>query len=206
MPDPITAYGTTLVGEDLVRQVLARLGRLEGEAFLARLHAVGDDLNEALTAVYGDRTDVTALLRVLVAEALEAAVSRALPLRVLDRRREVDPTWFLAQDMVGYVCYADRFADGLAGVRDHLDYLDELGVRYLHLMPLLKPREGENDGGYAVQDYDAVDPLLGEMSDLEALTEAMHERSMAICVDLVLNHTAQEHEWARKAMAGDPAY
>ena len=106
--------------------------------------------------------------------------------------------------MIGYVCYADRFAGSLPGVREHLDYLAELGVTYLHLMPLLRPRDGENDGGYAVADYAAVDPRLGSMADLQALAADLHERGIALCVDLVLNHTAQEHEWARKALAGDP--
>jgi amylosucrase len=185
---------------------LEQLGLLEGEAFLARLALVEPDLRDALQQVYGDRTDVSALVADLVADALAAAVARPEPLRVLDRRREVDPAWFLAEEMVGYVCYADRFAGTLRGVLDHLDHLDDLGVRYLHLMPLLKSREGENDGGYAVEDYDAVDPRLGEMADLEALAVALHERGVALCVDLVLNHTAREHAWAQKALAGDPAY
>ncbi len=108
--------------------------------------------------------------------------------------------------MIGYVCYADRFADSLQGVRQHLDYLAELGVTYLHLMPLLQPREGENDGGYAVEDYHAVDPHVGTMADLDALTADLHERGIALCIDVVLNHTAREHEWARKALAGEPGY
>ena len=95
--------------------------------------------------------------------------------------------------MIGYVAYTDRFAKNLAGVRDRLDYLAELGVTYLHLMPLLQAREGDNDGGYAVQDYGAVDPRLGSMDDLEALAAALHERGHGLCIDLVLNHTAAEH-------------
>jgi amylosucrase len=185
---------------------LEQLGALEGAAFLARLDLVREDLVEALTAVYGDRTDVSSFAAVLVADALEATVARPLPLRVLDRRREVDPAWFLRQDLVGYVCYADRFAGDLQGVARRLDYLDELGVGYLHLMPLLAPRAGENDGGYAVEDYDAVDPRLGTMADLEELAGLLHDRDIALCVDLVLNHTAREHAWARKAAAGDPHY
>jgi amylosucrase len=200
------AEKTVLLDEQTVARVLDRLGTLEGEAFLARLELTGPDLVEALTTVYGDRTDVSSLIAALVEDALTAAVERPLPLRVLDRRREVDQTWFLREDMVGYVCYADRFAGGLRGVAEHLDYLAELGVSYLHLMPLLKPREGESDGGYAVEDYDAVDPRLGTMADLEALSAALHERGTALCVDLVLNHTAREHLWAQKALAGDPAY
>ncbi|WP_148572764.1 alpha-amylase family protein [Nocardioides caldifontis] len=197
--------GVDLVGT--VRPVaLEQLGLLEGEAFLARLDLVLPDLRDALEEVYGAHGDVARLVPDLVADALAAATSRPEPLRVLDRRREVDPSWFLAEDVVGYVCYADRFAGDLRGVREHLDHLEELGVRYLHLMPLLKSREGENDGGYAVEDYDAVDPRLGTMADLEALAEALHERGIALCVDLVLNHTAREHVWAQKALAGDPAY
>src|SRR6185437_11295029 len=94
----------------------------------------------------------------------------------------------------------------LRGVREHLDYLVELGVSYLHLMPLLRPREGESDGGYAVADYGQVDPRVGTMEDLEELAADLHQRGIALCVDLVLNHTAREHEWARKAVAGEPGY
>src|SRR6266545_1884886 len=177
------------------------LGPLEGEAFLARLRLVGPDLVEALSEVYDEPR-----LDHLVRDALAAAAARPQSLRVLDRRREVDPGWFLRQEMVGYVCYADRFAGDLAGVGQHLDYLAELGVRYLHLMPLLRPRVGENDGGYAVADYGAVDPRLGTMADLSTLADALHEREIALCVDLVLNHTAREHAWAQAALAGDPAY
>jgi amylosucrase len=179
---------------------------MEGAAFATRASLVAADLLEALRDVYAERTDVDVLAEQLLGDALAAAAARPESLRVLDRCREVDPSWFLSQDVVGYTCYADRFAGGLRGVRRHLGYLVELGVRYLHLMPLLRPREGENDGGYAVADYDAVDPRLGDLADLEDLAGDMHDRGMALCIDLVLNHTAREHEWARRALAGDPAY
>ena len=183
-----------------------RLGALEGEAFTARLEQVHLDIVEPLDALYGARTDVAALVRRLVGAALDAAAARPWPLRVLDRRREVDPGWFQRSRAIGYACYADRFAGTLTGVRDRLDYLTELGVTYLHLMPLLKPRDGANDGGYAVADYTAVDPRLGTMADLEDLAADLRGRNIALCVDLVLNHTAKEHAWARRAAAGDPAY
>ena len=184
----------------------ARLGALEGEAFLARLEQVLPDVVDPLTVLYGQRTDVAGLTRSLVGLALDAAAARPWPLRVLDRRREVDPGWFQRSRAIGYACYADRFAGTLAGVRDRLDYLAELGVTYLHLMPLLAPREGPNDGGYAVADYTEVDPRLGTMADLEELAADLRGRGIALCVDLVLNHTAKEHAWARRAAAGDPAY
>jgi amylosucrase len=183
-----------------------RLGALEGEAFLARLEQVHTDVAEPLEFLYGDRTDPAELVRELVGVALDAAAGRPWPLRVADRRREVDPAWFQRSELVGYACYADRFGGTLAGVRERLDYLAELGVTYLHLMPLLATRPGPNDGGYAVVDYSAVDPRLGSMADLEALAGDLRSRGIALCVDLVLNHTAREHQWARRAAAGDPAY
>ena len=108
--------------------------------------------------------------------------------------------------MMGYVCYADRFADDLQGVAEKIPYLKELGITYLHLMPLLKPRPGANDGGYAVMDYRAVDDKLGNMDDLSDLADQLRAEGMSLCIDLVCNHTAKEHAWAQKAMAGDPHY
>jgi amylosucrase len=188
--------------EDKVR---LRLGSREGDAFLARLEHLWLDLTEPLQQVYGEAVDLTGFVTDLVLDALDAAAERPAALRRLDYRREIDPAWFQRSRMIGYVCYADRFAGSLQGVRQHLDYLVELGVTYLHLMPLLRPRDGENDGGYAVADYGAVDPRIGGMADLEALAGDLHERGIALCIDLVLNHTAREHEWARQALAGDAA-
>ena len=189
--------------ESAVRQ---RLGRPQADAFLARLELLSFDIVEPLEQVYGDVVDVTGYVTGLVLDALAAVAARPAALSMLDRRREIDPAWFQRSRMIGYVCYADRFAGSLPGVRQQLDYLAELGVTYLHLMPLLRPRDGDNDGGYAVEDYGAVDPRIGTMADLEALIADLHERGMALCIDLVLNHTAREHEWARQALAGDPAY
>jgi amylosucrase len=183
-----------------------RLGLHEGDAFLARLEQLSFDIAEPLEGVYGDRTDTPSLVTRLVCDALDAAAARPTALRLLDRRREIDPAWFQRSRMIGYVCYADRFAGTLRGIRDRLGYLGELGVTYLHLMPLLRPRAGENDGGYAVADYDAVDPRLGTVTDLEELAACLHERGIALCIDLVLNHTAREHPWARAALAGQPGY
>jgi len=108
--------------------------------------------------------------------------------------------------MLGYVAYADRFAGDLRGVAERIPYLGELGVTYLHLMPLLMPRQGPNDGGYAVADYRAVNPPLGTMADLAELAARLRGEGISLCIDLVCNHTAREHEWARRAVAGDPTY
>jgi len=189
--------------ESLARE---RLGAREADAFLARLERAFFDIRQPLEALYGGVVDVDELVNDLVSDAIDAAAARPEKLRVLDRRREIDRAWFQRSRMIGYVCYADRFAGSLEGVAKHLDYLVELGVTYLHLMPLLKPRAGENDGGYAVQSYDEVDPRVGTMADLQALADDLHDRGIALCIDLVVNHTAREHEWAQRALAGDPVY
>ena len=194
------------LGPAVEYEARSRLGPAEADAFLTRLEALSFDITGPLGLLYGGVADVHKLATQLVLDALHAAAARPADLRRLDRRREIDPAWFQRSRIIGYVCYADRFAGSLSGVREHLDYLVELGVTYLHLMPLLRPRDGESDGGYAVADYDQVDPRIGTMADLQALAGDLHERGIALCVDLVLNHTAREHEWARKALAGEPGY
>ena len=134
-----------------------------------------------------------------------AATAEARPpeLRTLDHEREITPDWLHREQAVGYVAYADRFAGTLQGVRERLRYLRELGVTYLHLMPLLRARPEPNDGGYAVADYGAVEPALGTMDDLRDLAADLRAAGMALCIDVVLNHTAREHPWAQAAIAGD---
>src|SRR5690348_14452690 len=181
------------------------LGRAEAVGFLARLDLWFLDLHGPLEALYGD-DDADELTGRLIRLALDAAAERPRELREVDRRREVEPRWFQEPRTVGYVAYTDRFCGTLDALPKRLDYLSELGVTYLHLMPLLQPRPGENDGGYAVMDYRAVDPRLGTMDDLTLVARTARERGISLCVDLVLNHTAKEHAWARGWLAGDPAY
>src|SRR3954453_20909325 len=187
----------------LTDEAHAALGE-EGDAFLARAELALFDVHEPLAVLYGEDADLlfARALRIVLA----AAAERPTELPRLDRRREIDPAWFQRARMQGYVCYVDRFCGTLAELPGKLDYLSELGTTYLHLMPLLRPRPGENDGGYAVMDYRAVDPRLGTMADLEKVATALHERDMSLCIDLVLNHTAREHAWAQRWLAGDPEY
>ncbi len=183
----------------LVRRSMT-LVEVEQEAFAERLDRWGEDLLSGL-GVFDDPLAERVLE--LVARAHE---QRRPALRALDRRRLLRPDWFAGPDQVGYVCYPERFAATLDGVREHIDYLRELGVSYLHLMPLLQPRQGPDDGGYAVADYRQVRPDLGTMADLEKLSDALHEAGIALTLDLVLNHVAKEHPWARAAVAGEAPY
>ncbi|MGR3540634.1 MAG: amylosucrase [Hasllibacter sp.] len=134
------------------------------------------------------------------------AEERPADLRRLDLARDVNPNWFLSNDMVGYVFYVDRFAGRLRDVPGRIPYLQSLGVTYAHMMPLLKPRPGDSDGGYAVMDYRATDPALGTMDDLQRTCRKLREAGISPCIDMVLNHTAKEHEWAVRAAEGDPEH
>jgi amylosucrase len=179
-------------------------GRLDGDsAFLTRLERFFTELRDPLAALYGGHPRFREQFGALLDAMAVTARARDPELRRLDHEREITQDWLLREQAVGYVCYVDRFAGTLAGVRDRLPYLHELGVNYVHLMPLLAARPEPNDGGYAVVDYGAVEPSLGTMDDLRGLAADLRAHGMALCVDVVLNHTAREHAWARAAVAGD---
>ncbi len=171
----------------------------------ARVERWWPDLLSGLTPLYGAQ-QAPMLAADLVGLASAAYAARSDRLHVRDLERMLRPDWLQDPEMVGYAAYTERFAGTLRGVAGHLPYLRELGVTYLHLMPLLRPREGDNDGGYAVADYRAVRSDLGTLDDLEALAARLHDAGMSLVLDLVLNHVAREHEWAQRARAGDPAY
>ena len=124
-------------------------------------------------------------------------------LKELDREREKNPEWYHGNDIVGMMLYVDNFADNLQGVIKKLDYFTECGVNYLHLMPLLQSPKEHSDGGYAVSDFRQVQPELGTMDDLRELTKLCHERKISCCLDFVMNHTSDEHEWAKAAREGN---
>ncbi len=177
-----------------------------GDLYLeARIDKWSPVLHELLGRLYATVIDPAAFVDRLIEQARQAAARRSPSLQMLDARRSVDPTWFHSNEHIGYVAYAERFGGTLAGVRANLDYLSELSVDYLHLMKVLRPRNGANDGGYAIVDYGDVDPALGTRHDLETLVADLHDRGISLCLDLVINHTAQEHPWALAAKSGSAA-
>jgi amylosucrase len=179
--------------------------RLGGDdAFLTRLERSFTELRDPLVALYGADPRFPAQWEGLLDAVAAAAAARTPEQRLLDHEREITPDWLQREQAVGYVAYVDRFAGTLHGVRERLPYLRELGVSYLHLMPLLRARPEPNDGGYAVADYRAVEPGLGTTDDLRELAAELRATGTALCVDVVLNHTAREHPWAQAALGGDP--
>lgn len=178
----------------------------EDDVFALRLDRSAPDLWPMLDALYGAREDYAAFREALLKALRKGWNARPPALRRLDLKRDLEPDWFQRADMAGYVFYLDRFNGTIRGALEKLEYLQDLGISYVHFMPCLKPRPGDSDGGYSVMDYRAVNPALGTMEDLETAAATFREAGISLCVDLVLNHTAKEHAWARKAAKGDPKY
>lgn len=171
-----------------------------------RLDAHFPTLFKLLVQLYGERYDFYFHLEAVLRLTAQSWLARPALLQTLDARREADPTWFQRAGMLGGVCYVDLFAGNLAGVRAQIPYFQELGLTYLHLMPLFKAPEGDSDGGYAVSDYREVDPRLGTMDELRRLAHELRAAGISLVLDFVFNHTADEHRWALAAQAGDPDY
>lgn len=123
-----------------------------------------------------------------------------------DLEREKEPAWYRKKNMLGMMLYIDNFAGNLRGVREKIEYLEESNVNCVHLMPFLDSPKGRSDGGYAVADFRKVKPELGTMEDLAELAKVCHAKGMNLCMDFVMNHTSEEHEWAQKARAGEGEY
>lgn len=129
---------------------------------------------------------------------------RNTELKKLDRQRVKNPDWYKQNDLLGMMMYTNAFVGTLKGVKEKLPYVKSCGVNYLHFMPLLESPKGRDDGGYAVADFRKVKPELGTMEDLENLTAECHRQGISCCLDFVMNHTSEDHEWARAARNGDP--
>ena len=123
---------------------------------------------------------------------------RGKDLKALDEKREKQPDWYKQNDMLGMMFYIDNFAGNMKGVKSKLDYIEKCNVNYIHLMPFLETPKGRSDGGYAVSDFRKVQENLGTMEDLEKLTDACHKKGINVCMDFVMNHTSEDHEWAKK--------
>ncbi len=174
--------------------------------FKHRLDREWERLFLYLHELYGWQYDFFYTLEQVIDMLIRYWIDRPETMHQLDEQRLADPLWFLSEDMVGIVLYVDLFSDNLSGLRNHIPYFEKLGVTYLHLMPIFSAPHGENDGGYAVSDYRAVNPDLGTMDDLSQLAAELRKRGISLVLDFVFNHTSDEHAWALKAKAGDPEF
>jgi amylosucrase len=176
----------------------------QGALFLTRLEARFDRLSDLLTGLYGLRSAFDEQLEQILVTAACAFIARPAGLHALDANR--DTHWFQHECMVGGVCYVDLYAGNLAGIRARIPYFQELGLTYLHLMPLFLSPATHNDGGYAVSSFREVRPELGTMAELADLAAQLRAHDISLVIDMVMNHTSDEHEWAVRAKGGDPIY
>ncbi|MCB9951488.1 MAG: alpha-glucosidase C-terminal domain-containing protein [Planctomycetaceae bacterium] len=174
--------------------------------FEQRLEHYWNDLFHGLFALYGQRYDFFYHLEQILLSGVRGIASRPEDLQEIDEHRVNDPGWYQSQDMVGGALYVDLFSENLCNLRNHIHYFKELGLSYLHLMPLFAVRPGDNDGGYAISNYRSVDPRLGTIDDLKLLASELRAEGISLVLDFVFNHTADDHDWAQRAQAGDKEY
>ena len=170
--------------------------------FAQRMEKHQDELRWLYMELYGN----DAMYAELCEQMHDYYLKRSTELKKRDIKKEKNPDWFKEKEMLGMMLYIDNFAGNLKGVEKKLAYLKECNVNCLHLMPFLDTPKGKSDGGYAVADFRKVRPDLGTMKDLARLPEKCHENGMNVCMDFVMNHTSEEHEWAKRARAGEGEY
>jgi amylosucrase len=190
----------------ILDELSPQLARHDLRHFLTRLGANFYAIHSLFRLLYGKRDDFEAQMTRLVDVMARNHLQRSTELKALDAVREQDHEWFLGQQWAGMALYANEFSNGLGGLRDKLPYLQELGVNLVHVMPILKCPRGASDGGYAVSDFRDIDERAGSMDDLRALAADLRARDMLLTLDVVVNHTSDQHEWAHKARRGDPVY
>lgn len=178
----------------------------EWQVFTERMEQHFEPLFDLLHELYSGHYDFFYHLESIMTAATRMWVDRPKELKGLDAQREASPGWYRSNQMIGYILYADHFAGDLNGIREKIPFLKELGVTYLHIMPPFKCPEGDNDGGYAISTYRETEPALGTMEDLAQLATDLRAHGISLCLDFIYNHTADEHEWAQKALAGDKDY
>ena len=214
-PELSDLSSTTEAVEAARNRAVAQLRELVAERKVAPWQAAGflerfDEhfpaLLELFRRTYGSGEKAAVVVVEMGAQLASAWAQRPAELRAVDDTRGEDPEWYLRPTEVGGVCYIDRWAGDLAGLRSRIPYLRELGLTYLHVMPPFKVPAGNSDGGYAVSSYRELRPDLGTMAELADTAGELREAGISLVVDFVLNHTASDHRWAQRAKAGDPEF
>ena len=174
--------------------------------FYIRMMANADSIYHLYKEIYQQHPKATELFNQLIETIIAAYLNRSDVLKKIDHEKEEKGSWFLSNEITGMSLYVDRFCGSIKNLGNKLGYFEKLGVNFLHLMPIFESPDGESDGGYAVSNFRKVDERFGSLKDLQALRQKMNKAGMYMMIDIVLNHTSHEHEWAIKAKAGDKKY
>lgn len=198
------------VSHSLLNDILIRLKPEINEAelrhFYTRLGANFYAIYSLFQLLYGNRDDFEDQAFRLVETLAHKYIQRPAKLKLHDLERESNHNWFLSEKWVGMALYTDGFAMNLKGLKNKVGYFQELGINMIHIMPILQCPEGKSDGGYAVSDFRHVDQRIGSNEDLAELSEELQKHGILLTLDVVVNHTSNEHEWARRACQGDKTY
>ena len=199
-------YALHLKIKNLLQANKIAFGTKADIAFYSRLMANAATIKTLFSELYKQHPKAEILLDELLNTLAIAYKKRSISLQNKDDVKQKEGYWFLSNQLCGMSLYADNFCENLSNLTNKLPYFNKLGVNFLHLMPLFKSPAGASDGGYAVSDYKKVDNRFGTLEDLQTLHQKMSEEQMYLMIDIVLNHTSNQHEWALKAMQGDKKY
>lgn len=200
---------TAITSNDFILRIIdtyALTIQAKDRALIQRLEQHLEVIGKLFYELYSTHPQKDEQFEQLIVQVIQQGQSRAKDLQARDEEKAKEDHWFLSNQLVGMSLYVDRFAGKLQDMPSKLPYLEDLGVNFLHLMPLFESPEGESDGGYAVSNFRKVDEKFGSLKELEKLRKLMHKKGMYLMLDIVLNHTSHKHEWAEKAKAGDPYY
>lgn len=174
--------------------------------FFVRLVADVTVLYKLYQSIYGSREDAEEKFLELINTIIKAHLDRSNELIKKDLAKDLQGTWFLSNQITGMSLYADRFAGSLSSFTTKIDYLKKLGINFIHLMPVFESPADESDGGYAVSDFRKIDARFGTLNNFKEVQQKLQDNNMYLMIDIVLNHTSHQHEWAKKAKAGDKKY
>ena len=191
---------------EILDQIKPEIREYELHHFYTRLGANFYSLFSLFKQLYGKRKDFKSQLLKLVEVMAKQYIKRSPQLKKKDLAREKDFNWFLSQKWVGMTLYTDGFADDLKSLESKIDYFDELGINLVHIMPILECPKGASDGGYAVSNFRQIDDRVGSLEDLQNIISEFQKRDILSVLDIVINHTSDEHEWAQKARQGEAKY
>jgi len=191
---------------EILNQLKPEIYRRDLRHFYTRLGANFYAIHSLFHLLYGSRDDFKSQMMRLVETMATRYLLRDDELQQLDVQREQDHNWFLSQEWVGMALYPEGFAGNINGLKERLSYLQELGINMVHVMPILKCPEEASDGGYAVSDFRDTDHRIGTLDDIRELAASMRQRNMLLTLDVVLNHTSNQHQWAQKARSGEEKF
>lgn len=174
--------------------------------FYTRLGANFYAIHSLFTHLYGHRPDYLEKMVHLVEVLANRYIERSSELEKIDINRESNHNWFLSQEWVAMTLYTDGFSKNLKDIKKRCPYFQELGVNMLHLLPMMICPKGTSDGGYAVSDFKGIDERFGTLEDLRSLARHLRKRNILLTLDVIVNHTSDEHFWAQQAKQGAMRY